>query len=788
MPPPDRFQTWIAPCFALSLLVAVGFTYQPAWRGGLLWDDDMHLPSPALQSLDGLGRIWGELKATPQYYPVVYSTFWLEHRLWGDHTLGYHLVNILLHGLNALLVWLILRQLSIPGAMLAAAIFALHPVQVESVAWISELKNTLSGVFYLAALAAYLRFDQTRSRPWYTVALMLFALALLSKTVTATLPAALLVVFWWKRGHLSWRRDVLLLAPFFLLAIAGGLLSAWMEHEAGAQGAEFNCTALERCLIAGRAAWFYAAKLFWPAELVFIYPRWQVNPGAWWQYLYPLAAVLLLVALWRLRRRTRAPLAAVLYFGGTLFPALGFLNVYPFRYSFVADHFQYLACLGPIVLASAGLAILVEQRRRIARWTGHGACLGLAIVLGILTWRQSAMYRDIETLYSTTIARNPLCWMAHNNLGLILGASGHAAESLEHFREAVRLNPLYAEGNNNLGNALFQAGRPAEAIDYFQAALRIIPEYHSAHDNLGNALSALGRLDEAVEHYQAALRLKPDYADGLYNWGLALSRSGRFLEAIQRYEQATQIQPDHPKAHTSWGNALYQLGRLDEAIQHYQHALRIQPDAATHNNLGLVQAQRGLLHEAIEHYKTALKLDPNYAPAHNHWAIALSTLNRPSEAIDHFREALHIQPDYAAALRNCVKALVSADRIAEAVELSLQAVRRLPNQSQFYSDAAWLMATHNPTDGWDPNRAVELAERACAMTFRQDIDCLDTLAAAYASTGRFAEAVATAKQAWDLAKAAGQTSLAEELHMRLQLYRDHKPYRRLSHKTRGTAH
>ena len=353
---------WI---FGLILVFAIIIAYQPAWPGLPIWDDDAHITQPMLRSLQGLARIWMQPGASQQYYPLVHSVFWVEHRLWGDATLGYHLVNILLHAFSALLLVRILRRLEVPGAWLAATIFALHPVQVESVAWISELKNTLSGAFYLGSALAYLEFDRKRGPKLYMVALGLFVLGLLSKTIIATLPAALLLIFWWKRGRLSWRQDVRPLIPFFLAGIAAGLFTAWMERKSiGAQGSEFDFTFIERFLIAGRAIWFYLGKLFWPAELIFIYPRWNVSQAVWWQYLFPAAGLLLLTVLWKLRQRCRGSLLALLYFAGTLFPALGFFNVFPFRYSFVADHFQYLAGIGPITLVSAGIVGLANSFKR----------------------------------------------------------------------------------------------------------------------------------------------------------------------------------------------------------------------------------------------------------------------------------------------------------------------------------------------------------------------------------------------------------------------------------------
>ena len=272
----------------LLLIVATAIAYLPAWNGKQIWDDKAHITAPALRSLNGLKEIWFEPGATQQYYPVVHSAFWLEHKLWGDNVLPYHLVNILLHGFSAILLFQILRRLNVPGAWLAAALFALHPVQVETVAWISELKNTLSGVFCLSSALLYLQFDEKRRPALYGWSLALYLLGLMSKTAMAGLPGALLVVLWWQRGALSWKRDLRPLLPFFAVGLIGGLFTAWVErHFIGAQGAAFHFSLIERGLIAGRDFWFYLFKIVWPAELIFIYPRWNVSAAVWWQVLVP---------------------------------------------------------------------------------------------------------------------------------------------------------------------------------------------------------------------------------------------------------------------------------------------------------------------------------------------------------------------------------------------------------------------------------------------------------------------------------------------------------------------
>ena len=644
---------------AAALLIAATFlVYLPVVHGGFIWDDDGHVTKPELRSLHGLWRIWFELGATQQYYPLVHSAFWIEHRLWGDDPIGYHVVNILLHALAACLVFLLLRRLRIPGAYLAAAIFALHPIEVETVAWVTELKNTLSGLFYLSSAWAYLEFDEKRQRRWYAAALVLFVLGLLSKTVIATLPAALLVVLWWKRGSLSWKRDAVPLAPWFCLGAVSGLFTAWVEHTViGAQGEAFALGTVERCLLAGRVVWFYLGKLFWPSPLIFIYPRWDVSRGVWWQYLPPLGAAGLVAALWLLRGRWRGPLAAMLFFVGTLFPVLGFFNVYPFLFSYVADHFQYLPGLGVITLASAGIALGIARLPQPLRLVGQGAAVALVCVLAVLTWRQSGTYSDVETLYRTTVKRNPGCWMAYNNLGHLLTGSGRAQEAVGLLREAVRLKPDYAGSRNNLGVALDRTGNQAGALEQFEQTLKFRPDFASAHVNLGTLLSKSGRIDEAIGHFQQALRINPMNVEARCNLGNVLAKAGRASEAIEQYNEALRLNPANREIHNALAGVLLGADRLPEAIEQCNAALRLKPDDADAlNNLGLSLARMNRLPEAIERYRQALQVKPDSAETHNNLGVTLARMNRIPEALEHFQQALRIKPDYEGARANLRRA------------------------------------------------------------------------------------------------------------------------------------
>jgi protein O-mannosyl-transferase len=583
--------------FFLILAAVTILAYQPAWHGGLLWDDDECVTPRELRSVDGLRRIWLEPRAAGQYYPLLFSSYWLQQRLWGDSTTGYHLVNLLLHIGCVVLVLKILRFLRVPGAELAAIIFALHPVNVETVAWISERKNTLSGVFALAATLWYLKFDESRSRQIYALALGLFLLGLLSKTAIVTLPLAWLVIVWWKRRTLALRRDTLPLIPFLFLSAAAGLMTSWVEYgNMGYRATMLDLSLLDRCLIAGRAFWFQLSKLLWPSNLMFVYPRWDINPTMWWQYLFPVGVVVLLLMLWNLRRWSRAPFAGVLIYLLLLLPSLGFLNIYFFIYSFVADHWQYLACLGIITPCASGIALLTGRSKAWQSLLEPGIMLVLAGVMFVLTWQQSRMYTDIETLYRTTIARNPACWMAQVNLG----------------------------------NILYKMNRIPEAMALFKQASEIKPAV--AHYSLGNAFIDKGRTPEAIEEYRQALRINPYYAEAYNNLGSALLLKGRTSEALDQFEQALRINPGYAEAHNNLANALVQTGRASEAIDHYKEALRTTPTSASaHNNLGAALAQMGRISEAIREVKAALRINPGYVDARHNLA-KLEALERTTPA------------------------------------------------------------------------------------------------------------------------------------------------------------
>jgi len=724
------------------IILLVFLAYLPTLRGGFIWDDDSYVThNPTLHDLGGLQRIWFKVGAVPQYYPLVHTTFWLEYHLWALNPIGYHLINVLLHAVAAILLWQVLRRLQAPGAWLAAVIFALHPVEVESVAWVTERKNVLSAVFYFAAALAYLRFVawEKPDRPnrfrwhWYLGALVLFLAALLSKTVTCSLPAVLLLVCWWKKGRVQ-RGDVMPLLPFFVVGVALGLLTAWMEkHHVGARGADWSLTFADRCLIAGRALWFYAGKLVWPAPLTFIYPRWEIEPAVWWQWLFPIAAAGVVAGLWLARRRIgKGPLVAVLFFAGTLGPALGFVNVYPMRYSFVADHFQYLASVGLIILFAAGL----NRAPRVIPAT-------LVVLLGALTWQQTGIYRDLETLWRDTLAKNPGCWMAQNNLGTVFADKGRYDEAIKYYRKAIQLNPNFSEAQYGLGLAFAAQGRLDEAIENYRKAIQINPDYRDALNDLGNALASKGRFDEAIGNYRKAIRINPNYAEARYNLGNALAAQGQLDEAIENYYKAIRINPNYAEAQNNLGIALADKGRFGEAIEAFRKAIQSKPDfSEALNNLGGVLLNQGRFDEAIENYRKAIQSKPNFSEALNNLGTTLAAQGRYDEAIENYRKAIQSKPDFSEALNNL----------------------------------AWVLATCPDAGLRNGAEAVRLAERACELTHYGEPSFIGTLAAAYAEAGRFPEAVTTAEKAVQLATDAGSKKTAGENRQRLELYRTGKPY------------
>jgi tetratricopeptide (TPR) repeat protein len=605
--------------FAIILVTATILVYRPAWNGGFIWDDDVYVSkNPLLIAPDGLWRIWVSLESPSQYFPLTYTTFRLERGIWGLNPTGYHWINILLHATNALLLWRLLTRLRIPGAWLAAGIFALHPVQVESVAWITERKNVLMGFFFLLTLLTWVRFiDERGRRRWrfYRLALIFYLLALCSKSTACTLPAALFLILWLQKKRIDSRR-VLQIVPFIVLGLAMGLIAVWWErYHQGTRGLMFALGPLERLIVATHAAWFYLFKLFWPIKLTFIYPQWTINSHNPFAYIWLVVGIALCAAIYFARRYVgRSVEVAAVFFLATLSPVLGFIMLYTFRYTFVADHYQYLASVGPIALVSAGAVKLSDSLRLGPRFLTLFGILIFA-TLGILTWRQSASYSDIETLWHDTIQRNPACWMAENNVGLGLLEKGEVNGAIAHLRKALQLKSDYAEIHSNLAFALRRSGDTEAAIAEARIGVSLAPNNPDGRGVLGMALIAKGQLDDAIAQFSKAIEIRPNHSGAHYHLAMALSDKHETAQAIAHYEKAIEAQPDHVGALTKLA---WTLGTsTDAAVRNGPKAVEL-AERANHlaggtdplvlRTLAAAYATNNSFDKALETARSALQL------------------------------------------------------------------------------------------------------------------------------------------------------------------------------------
>ena len=723
------------------LLIALVFiAYTPVFGAGFVWDDESHLTqNPCIVGPLGLKEIWTSTRAV--YYPLVLTTFWVLHKFVGLNPLPYHILNVLMHAGSAVLLWRLLRQLGVRGAWLGAAFWALHPVMVQSVAWVTELKNTQSCLLYLLSIFCFLNWEehsQTLKSPitsalLFSLSLVCFVLATLSKPSVVMLPIVLALCVWWRRGRIGWR-DGVPLAPFLLISAFASAWTIWeQKFHASAVGPEWAQTSPERLIIAGRAIWFYLGKLAWPHPLIFIYPRWEIHSWQWMAYLPLLAATLGLIVLWTLPGRAgRALFFAAAYYVVSLFPVLGFFSVYFFRYSFVSDHFQYLASMGPLALAGAAIATLVgrfcetplelasdtdalqssSDNIGVARgrlFLGSLGCSILLLSLGFLTRQQGAVYHDLITFYTKTLARNPACWMAHYNLGIALQDHGETDQAITHYHQAIELRPGYAEAHYNLGRLLAEKGEFNDAITHYEATLAINPADAEAHNNLGATLFQAGRVDDAIAHYQEALAVRPDYAEASCNLADALLSKGDMDGAITHYRTCVAVLPNHAEAQYNLASALLRKGSIDEAIIHYEKALELVPgNADAHANLGSALLAKGRIAEAIGQYKEALTLVPENVAAQ--------------------------------------------------------------------SNLAWLLATSPDSSLRNGSEAVLLAEQASRSSGGKRPLVLRILAAAYAEAGRFSEARATAHEALQAADDQGNSALSDFLRKEIALYESGQPY------------
>lgn len=617
---------------ACAILLITFVVYIPAMRAGFIWDDDLFLTeNPLIKADDGVYRFWFTTEP-PDYFPLVSTSLWLEWRLWGMNPTGYHVVNILLHAISSVLIWLVLRRLKIPGAWLAALVFAVHPVNVESVAWITERKNTQPMLFYLLTILFYLRYEREGTKRWYFIALGSFLLALLSKTSVVMLPFVLLGCAWWQRGSIE-RKDLVRSIPFFVLSAVLGLVTIWYQSNAIGGDIVRSEGFFSRLAGAGWAVWFYIYKAIIPYKLSFVYPRWNVDTSSIVSYLPGIILLGFFILFWRYRKGWGRPILFGLgYFVVTLFPVLGFFDINFMRFSLVTDHWQYFSIMGIIALI-VGLGVWTwngwrGQLRQLATF----AAVAVVFLFCMLTWIQCHAYKDLEALWRDTISKNPEAWLAHSNLGTVLVSQGRFGEAITHCSEALRINPSHPWIHCAMGSALAGQRRFEEAIAHFSDALRIDPDFryaHQAHNDLGLALNETGRLDEAIMHFSEAARIKPNFVEAHTNLAIGLARKGKLDEAITHFSEALRIDPESAGAHYSLGLALALGGRHQKAKHHFSQAVKIDPDfAEAHFNLGTVLASQGSLKEAVAHFSEALRIRPDFVEANNYLKRALEEIKK----------------------------------------------------------------------------------------------------------------------------------------------------------------
>jgi protein O-mannosyl-transferase len=591
--------TWLARdwFWGLILVLAVIVTYLPVFWAGFVSDDNQMVASnPVIVGPLGLEEIW-----TPRYAdicPLTLTTFWIEHALWGLAPLPYHLVNVLLHGACAVVLWRVLRALQIPGAWLGAALWALHPVQVETAAWIIEMKNTESGLFFLLSILFFTRWLRAGNPGgpfhggWnYALTLLFAALAMASKSSTVVLPFVLCLCAWWVEGRWQWR-TLAKLWPVALMTVFPCALTLWTQRPQTPEDLQWALSLPERLVTAGDAIWFYLGKLIWPHPLIFVYPRWELAAGQWTSYLPLLAAMIVLFLLF-LKRETwaRPYFFTFIYFLGALLPVLGLVNALFGHWTLVCDHLQYLASMGPLALVGAGMARWADFAIPSRAWLQSSLCVGLLLALGILSWQRAWVYQSEETLWTDTLAKNPNCWAGYNNLGNVFLKEGKVDEAMVQFQKSLEIDSNNAEAHNNLGMGHLKKGQMDEAMAEFQQAVAIYPDFGDAHNNLGWALYKKGRPDEAISQYQRALEISPYEAAIHDNLGLVLIQKERLDEAAGQDEMALKIDPNDVEAHNDLGVILFKKGEPDQAIAQFQEALRLNPGyRQAQNNLAEVQA------------------------------------------------------------------------------------------------------------------------------------------------------------------------------------------------------
>ncbi len=762
-------------CVCLLLAAITLLLYWPVTSHDFIGFDDQDYLTENFHVRNGLtgsGIVWAFRSGyAANWHPLTWISHMVDCQLYGLNPLGHHLTNLLFHVANSLLVFLLLRQLT--GAVwrsaFVAALFAWHPLHVESVAWAAERKDVLSTCFWILTLMAYLRYVKNPNRSRYLLTLLLFALGLMSKPMVVTLPFVLLLLDFWPLGRLRLKgfagteesarpakepipagaanerrtesaagliREKL---PFFALTLVASIVTFWAQHAGGAVST-FKAIPLQMRIANALLTYLrYISKTFWPDNLAVVYPY----PRSWSVSL-TIAAMLALVIgsgwiIWRARKRPYL-MTGWFWYVGTLVPTIGLIQV---GSQAMADRYMYIPSIGLFMVVVWGLADLAAAWPRGQKVLAGFGIMALAAFLAA-TWVQLKYWQSGERLFRHTIEVTTDNFVAYTVLGAALDDQGRKEEALSLYRQSVAMEPRYPEGQYNLGTALLKMGRLDEAISHFTAALRDSPQFALAHNNLGKALRQQGKLDEAARHLLTAVRLAPDDPEAHFNLGTVLLVQSKLDEAVARFSEALRLNPNYAQAHGNLAVVLMSQGKTGEGIRHFSEATRLDPgNPETHFNLGLALMEQGRTGEAAAQFSQALRLQPNDARFHYRLATALVRQHDAKGAVTRYREALRLQPDFPDALNGL----------------------------------AWILASDPNAEFRSGEEAVRLAERAGELTRHEQAGLVLTLAAAYAEAGRFPDAVATAQKARDLALAAGQTEVAAKAGEMQKLFQAGQPFR-----------
>jgi protein O-mannosyl-transferase len=773
--PAFHVQRWRVPavCLVLAAITFAVFGQTLTHEFVDFDDDDYVYENPVVaRGLTLKGIVWAFTQAhAANWHPLTWLSHMLDCQLYGLHPGGHHLTNVLLHTATVIALFLVLRQMTgtLWRSAFVAAVFAIHPLRVESVAWVAERKDVLSGLFFMLTIGTYVRYAR---HPWslarYGLVMLLFAMGLMCKPMLVTLPVVLLLLDYWPLQRTeSAEKLVLEKLPLLALSAASCVATLLAQNKAIQSGGSFSLlfrlgNALVACVV-------YLRQMIWPVGLAAHYPYHHNGLPPWEVALAgTLVAGLSAAAVWQWRKQPWL-LVGWLWYLAMLLPVAGIIQV---GIQAHADRYTYLPQIG-IYMAVTWLA----AQWRASRVTFGGLMGGVLAVLMFCAWQQTAYWKNSETLWTHALACAADDELALCNLGTALFEKGRADEAIVRYQQALQINPNYTEPQFSLANALLQKGKVDEAIYHFMYALHINPDYAQAHDGLGGALLRKGRVEEAASHFQKALQINPDDAQAYYNLGTILLKKGRTDEAIAHYQLALQINPDYAQAHYNLGNILLEKGRVEEAISHYQLALQNNPGCTEALvNLGSIMLQKGRMDEAIAHYQLALQIDPDCTPAHVNLGGILLQRGKVDEAIVHFQKALQIKPNDANMHHTLGNAFLQKGRAQEAIAQYRQALQLKPDYVEAQNNLAWLLATGPEASLRDGHKAVELARQANTLTGGENPIILRTLAAALAEAGRFSEAAETAQRALHLAGAQANTRLAGQLQSEMKLYQAGSPF------------